>query len=146
MAPSSSVTVEEAPVMEVTVGGWLGTTTSVTVTVTSYVSEPVAPSSSVTVRVKVTAVSDATCEAVYCRIAAFPVVIVTAEVSLTVHRYPDMVPSPSVAVPVRFPEAPSFMEEAPVMEVTVGGVLVSGLVTVTFVEAVVVDAKAPPSR
>ena len=80
-----------------------------------------APSSSVTVSVKATAVSESTGKAVYCRVAAFPVVIVAAEVLLTLHEYEDTVPSPSVAVPVSVPEAPSFMVVSPVMPVTVSG-------------------------
>ena len=124
--PDVSSVMEEAPDM-VTVGGWLATTL---VTVTAWVSEPVAPSSSVTVRVKVTSVSEATCEAVYCRVAAFPVVIVMVDVSSTLHEYEDTVPSSSVAVPVSVPDVSSVMEEAPDM-VTVGGWLATTLVTVT---------------
>ena len=109
--PDVSSVMVEAPVMP-TVGGWLATTL---VTVTAWVSEAVAPSSSVTVRVKVTSVSESTCNAVYCRVAALSVVIVTAEVLLALHKYEDTVPSSSVAVPVSVPDVSSVMEEAPVM-------------------------------
>ncbi len=45
------------------------------------------------VRVNVTWVSDDTCDAVYCRVAALPDVIVITDVSSTLHAYVDIVPS-----------------------------------------------------
>ena len=80
---------------------------------------------------KVTAVVESTSRALYCRTAAFPVVIVTAEVLLTLHKYEDTVPSSSVAVPVSVPEVPSLTAALPVMLSTAGGMLAATLFIVT---------------